>query len=263
MGMPATAPVPLILRAAGLTDVGCVREQNEDAFLADADRRLFIVADGMGGRHGGDVASRRVVEILPGLVRRSLENLVAAKIDHSSAILAGLEDAVMETSRAVRAEGEKRFECLGMGAAIVAVLLTGHHAHIVHMGDSRAYLLRGNGLRQLTQDHSIVEALLRHGEISPQEAIDHPARGRLTRFAGMEPAAEPAGQTIEVRSGDRLLLCTDGLWGTTGNATIGGILSLPDDCAAICQALITAGKAAGGDDNLTALVVDVAEGPKA
>lgn len=260
MGKPATAPLPVILRAAGLTDAGCVREQNEDAFLADADKGLFIVADGMGGRHGGDVASRRVVEILPGLV---WQNLAAAKIDHSSAILAGLEDAVMETSRAVRAEGEKWFECLGMGAAMVAVLLTGHHAHIVHMGDSRAYLLRGNGLRQLTQDHSIVEALLRHGEISPQEAIDHPARGRLTRFAGMEPAAEPAGQTIEVRSGDRFLVCTDGLWGTIENATIGDILSLRDDCAAICQALITAGKAAGGDDNLTALVVDVAEGPKA
>ena len=257
-----TSERQLTIRVAGLTDVGCVRERNEDAFLADAENGVFIVADGMGGRNGGEVAARRLVELLPEILRRRMRDEATADRNDAQAMRTMLEAAVMEASGAIRAEGEAALENLGMGAAFVAALVVGSHAHIAHMGDSRAYLLRGGGLRQLTHDHSIVEALLRHGEISPQEAVDHPARGRLTRFAGMEPAIGPATQTVDLLAGDRLMLCTDGLWGMVGHRAMAGILSCPDGCEATCRALIAAGKAAGGEDNLTAVVTDVVEGPK-
>jgi protein phosphatase len=260
MGARTVQLMPLRLRAAGLTDIGCVRERNEDAFLADATTGLFIVADGMGGRNGGEVAARRLVELLPEILRRRMRDEATADRNDAQAMRTMLEAAVMEASGAIRAEGEATLENLGMGAAIVATLVVGSNAHIAHMGDSRAYLLRAGGVRQLTHDHSIVEALLRNGEISPQEAADHPARGRLTRFAGMEPAIEPATQTVDLLGGDRLMLCTDGLWGLVGDRTMAGILSCPDGCEATCRALIAAGKAAGGEDNLTAVVVDIVEG---
>ena len=260
MGARTVQLMPLRLRAAGLTDIGCVRERNEDAFLADAATGLLIVADGMGGRNGGEVAARRLVELLPEIVRRRVRDGAVTSLNDVQVLRTMLEEAMMEASEAIRAEGEATLENLGMGAAVAAALVVGSHAHIAHLGDSRAYLLREGGLRQLTHDHSIVEALLRNGEISPQEAVDHPARGRLTRFAGMEPTNGPATQTVDLLAGDRLMLCTDGLWGMVGDRAMAGILSGPDGCEATCRALIAAGKAAGGGDNLTAVVVDVEEG---
>jgi protein phosphatase len=260
MGARTVQLMPLRLRAAGLTDIGCVRERNEDAFLADEATGLFIVADGMGGRNGGEVAARRLVELLPEIIRRRMRDEATADRNDTQVMRTMLEEAVMEASGAIRAEGEATLENLGMGAAVIAALVVGSHAHIAHMGDSRAYLFREGGLRQLTHDHSIVEALLRNGEISPQEAVDHPARGRLTRFAGMEPAIGPATQTVDLLAGDRLMLCTDGLWGLVGDRALAGILSCSDGCEATCRVLIAAGKAAGGEDNLTAVVVDVEEG---
>jgi serine/threonine protein phosphatase PrpC len=167
-----------------------------------------------------------------------------------------LEESVAEVSRVIRTEGEKKIGCLGMGTTIAVALVTFRHAHIAYMGDSRVYLLRSSELRLLTEDHSIVGTLLRHGEISPQEAVDHPARGRLTRFVGMEPGVDPAGKTIELQVGDRLMLCTDGLWGTMSEHKIRDILLARDTCEVTCRDLIATGKAVGGEDNLTVVVVD-------
>lgn len=249
----------LHLRAAGLTDIGCVRTRNEDAFLSDESVGLFIVADGLGGQQGGDMASRRVVELLPLIIKRRIDDMLKSKPSGAPPILAMLEESVSEASWTIRAEGEKKIECLGMGTTVVVALVTSRHAHIAYMGDSRVYLLRSGELRLLTEDHSVVRALLRHGEISPQEAVDHPARGRLTRFVGMEPGADPSGKTIELQVGDRLLLCTDGLWGVMAEFKMRDILLSRDDCEVTCRDLIAAGNTAGGGDNLTAVVVDIYE----
>lgn len=248
------------IRAAGATDIGCVRELNEDAFWADAQNGVFIVADGLGGRHGGDTASRMVVEVLPGILQGRTADLSIAAMGTEPNDCSILEAGILEVSQAIREAGEKNPAILGMGATVLSVWVVGRHANIAHMGDSRAYILRGGGLWQLTEDHSMVGTLLRHGEISAQEAMDHPARGRLTRFAGMVPAAEPALQNLALRVGDRLLLCTDGLWGMVGEGKLRSILAGRADPESTCRALIDAGRAAGGADNLTAVVVDVSAG---
>ena len=255
--MKAAQTIPFLIQAAGLTDTGCIRERNEDAFLADAGMGLFIAADGMGGRRGGDMAAQLAVLTIQAVIRERLESGLAPRSEDITGMMGLLETAVIAASQAIRDEGAARVEYLGMGAAIVAALVVGSHVHIAHMGDSRAYLLRGDELRRLTDDHTIIGALLRHGEISPEEAVDHPAQGRLTRFAGMEPVIEPSTRSVEMEAGDRLLLCTDGLWGAVGDVEMGRILSRPVGCDSACRALIETGRTAGGEDNLTAVVVDV------
>jgi serine/threonine protein phosphatase PrpC len=259
--MKAAQSMPFLLQAAVLTDTGCVRERNEDAFLADVERGLFIVADGMGGRRGGDVAAHLAVKSVQAIIRERLASGIAPRPEDLDDLSGLLEGAAMAASKAIQVEGLAKMEYLGMGAAIVAALVAGGHVHIAHMGDSRAYLLREDELRRLTDDHTIVGALLRHGEISPEEAVDHPARGRLTRFAGMEPTAEPSMRSVALEAGDRLVLCTDGLWGAVGDVEMGRILSRPVGCDAACRVLIDAGRAEGGEDNLTAVVVDVRSCP--
>ena len=249
--------MPFLLQAAGLTDTGCVRERNEDAFLVDARMGLFIAADGMGGRRGGDIAARLAVESVQAAIRERLALGLASHPEDLAGMSGLLEGAALAASQAIRDEGAARIEYLGMGAAIAVALVAGGHVHIAHMGDSRVYLLRGDELRRLTEDHTIIGALLRHGEISPEEAVDHPAQGRLTRYAGMEPTAEPSMRSMELEVGDRLLLCSDGLWGAVGDAKMGHILLHSGSCGAVCRELIDEGRAAGGEDNLTAVVVDV------
>jgi PPM family protein phosphatase len=238
------------LDSAGLTDVGCVRERNEDAFCVDCGNGLFAVADGMGGHPGGDVASQMAMDALRAFAEQGVRQ-------GANAELAALEDALLGASRAIRAEGRRRLELLGMGTTVAAVWLRGGHAHVAHLGDSRVYLARGRKLVRLTRDHSVVELLLQHGEISRADAARHPARGRLSRFAGMEPLSDPDGTTVDVRAGDRLLLCTDGLWGMVGDRQMRAILAERADAESACRALVDAGLAAGGADNLTAVVVDV------
>ncbi len=252
----ATA-VPLGLCAAGASDVGCVRARNEDAFLADAGRRVFIVADGMGGRPSGDVAARMVVDLLPALIEKKLVVLPCGGGDSVDSVPHELGNIVIEVSEAIRAAGKETIEHLGMGATMAAMVADRDHAYIAHMGDSRVYLMRGGGLRLLTEDHSIIGLLLRHGEISANEAVDHPARGRLSRFLGMEPCADSGLAVVEMKAGDRFLLCTDGLWNMVKDDAIRDIMASDCDCGSACRELIAAGRAKGGFDNLTAVVVDI------
>lgn len=255
--MMAAQSMPFLLQVAGLTDTGCVRDRNEDAFLVDAGMGLFIAADGMGGRRGGDVAARLAVESMRAAIRERLASGLAPRPEDLAGMSGLLEEAVMAASQAIWDEGTAQVEYLGMGAAIVAALVAGGHVHIAHMGDSRAYLLREDELQRLTDDHTIVGALLRHGEISPEEAADHPARGRLTRFAGMEPTAEPSMRSVALEAGDRLLLCTDGLWGAVGDVQLKAILAAGNDPEVTCRKLIAAGNEAGGQDNITATVFHI------
>ena len=258
--MKAAQTIPFLIQAAGLTDTGCIRERNEDAFLADAGMGLFIAADGMGGRRGGDIAARLAVESLLAAIRERLAKDSALRPEDLAGMSGLLEGAVVTASQAIRDEGVANIEYLGMGAALVTALVAGGHVHIAHMGDSRAYLLRGDELRRLTDDHTIIGALLRHGEISPEEAIDHPAQGRLTRFAGMEPAAEPSMCSVALEAGDRLLLCTDGLWGAVGDVQLNSIMAAGNNPEVTCRNLIAAGKQVGGQDNLTAVVCECIQG---
>jgi serine/threonine protein phosphatase PrpC len=239
--------------AAGASDSGCVRKNNEDAFGVDANNRIFILADGIGGRKGGSVAANTVIVMLPQILKEHLAYLSGELKGQRS--LDTLSKSISEVSRIIYERGKNDVELAGMGSTAMVAHLVDNVLNIAHMGDSRAYLLRDGSLKQLTQDHSVLNILMRRGEISNSLAIDHPARGRLTRFAGMVDDVDPETRSVGLEDGDIVCLCTDGLWDMVPDSRIEKLLSDGGNAAALCQRLIDAGIEAGGIDNLTAIVL--------
>ncbi len=237
---------------AGLTDRGRVRQRNEDRWLADADLGLFVVSDGMGGECAGELAAQIVIETLPLLLRQALADISDLSdlqvIEQARGVLADL-------SHHVRHESQGQPGLDGMGATVVLTLIRDQTALIAHMGDSRAYLFRDGRLEQLTRDHSLVQLLLDCGEITPAEAVHHPSRGQLTRFIGMTGEPLPEARVLELHSGDRLLLCSDGLTGMLTDDEVRTILTENVSPTTACERLVAAANAAGGRDNLTAVIV--------
>lgn len=237
---------------AGLSEVGRVRERNEDAWMADPAAGLFIVSDGMGGHLAGNVASKAVVQTLPAMLAQTLSGA-----ESMTEAMARVNDALIQLSKDLHAHAQRWPGLAGMGATVVLALFRGREAVIAHMGDSRAYRLRDSELEQLTKDHTILQLLIDEGEITAQEAKAHPSRGQLTRAVGLPGEPLPESQTIDVRAGDCLLLCTDGLTEMLSKDEIRAIVADDLDPRAACAYLIESTIAAGGRDNITALVVEV------
>lgn len=243
---------PLHLVAAGQSHIGLVRKRNEDSWFIDLKPPLFIVADGMGGQQGGQVASRGVIQTLPKLIIPKFEQL---KDRTDKAIGEILQQSIVDVSRKLRSSSEHT-EFKGMGTTVVLALVYKGVAHLAHMGDSRIYLMRDEKLSLLTEDHSVIAALRRHGEIKPEEDISHhPARGRLSRYMGMEDEGFPDLQTLPLKVGDRLLLCSDGLSGMVAGGDIEKILLTYEKPDEACWKLLDAANQAGGKDNVTAIVI--------
>lgn len=222
------------------TDVGRVREGNEDSYMAN--EPLFAVADGMGGHQGGEVASRLALDTL-----------------REAADGAALAQAVQDANRAVFEQAGRDPALAGMGTTLTAFLAEGDTLRLAHVGDSRAYLLRDGALQQITTDHTVVEGMVEKGELTPQEASIHPQRSILTRAIGVDGEVQVDQASIEPRPGDRLLLCSDGLTGMVEEAAIQRILEEHTDPQAAANALVDAANEAGGQDNITAVVIDVAD----
>jgi protein phosphatase len=244
---PMTHTTDYELRPGGVTDTGNVRESNQDQLLTAGD--LVAVADGMGGHRAGEVASRLAVDTLQ-----------AAFDDDPTAD--GLVAAVLAANQAVWERSEAEPELRGMGTTIAAVALVADGGAkalaIVNVGDSRAYLLEQGGLRRLTSDHSLVAELVRAGEITEDEARIHPHRNVLTRALGVAAEIEPyVGRAAPVR-GDRLLLCSDGLFNELDEAQIAAVLAEVADPTDAATRLVDEAKLHGGNDNITALVLDIA-----
>lgn len=250
-GQPAAPPV----QAAAASHVGLVRQSNEDSYLIDLERGLFIVSDGMGGHQAGGIASKLVVTILPQLIERKLASISSPQAQDFECIL---REAIFELSQRLHAESKGQVGLHGMGATVALAWFRSEQraVHLAHMGDSRIYLFRRNHLAQLTEDHSVVALLLKHKDITPQEAQRHPARGRLSRFVGMEGEVYPDVQTVNLQVGDRLLLCTDGLTSLVPDEHIAALLRANSDPQVTCRALVEVANAAGGTDNITVLVVN-------
>ncbi len=240
---------------AGLSDRGRVRARNEDRWTADVERGLFVVSDGIGGATAGELASEIVIEALPALI---FERLSGLENPEGPETVERVRAALAELSDKLRKESAGRLGLEGMGATVVVALVEDRAALVAHMGDSRAYLWREHTLKLLTHDHSLVQALIDAGEITVEQAADHPARGRLTRHIGMEGDPLPEARRLELRAGDRLLLCTDGLTGMLDDPLLLLILNEQPDPEAACRALVDAANEAGGTDNITALVVSYA-----
>ena len=227
-------------RIGASTHVGRVREGNEDSYMAD--EPLFAVADGMGGHQGGEVASKLALDTL----RKATDGVALAQ-------------AVQDANRAVFERAGKDPALAGMGTTLTAFLVVGDTLRLAHVGDSRAYLLREGELQRITTDHTVVEGLVEKGELTPQEASIHPQRSILTRAIGVDGEVQVDQASIQPRPGDRLLLCSDGLTGMIEEADIQRILEEHEDPQAAADALVEAANEAGGQDNITAIVIDVAE----
>jgi protein phosphatase len=249
---------PLLWTGTGLTDQGRDRSSNQDAYGVLNDRGIWLVADGMGGRVGGEVASHIAVESVVNRVGGEAHGSTAQAKD-TETMSQFLRQAVQAANRAIRAEAVRRPHLLGMGTTLVVVAIVPEPdatAVIANIGDSRAYLLRSGTLMPLTKDHSVVEESIRTGLLSEAEASVHPLRHVLTRALGTELEVEPDITVWRLDPEDVLLLCTDGLTKMVHDSRIREILATyRDRPAQACETLIEAANNEGGDDNVTVVTV--------
>lgn len=290
--------MPWKLRAASKTDPGRQREQNEDCpyeFISEeGERGLFIVADGMGGYRAGEVASKLAVE----KIRDSLKHFLIPIADQATVKLvpvAEQETIIMDATRpaeqtrpqktrklgetntlkyiedqlkaavrkanlAIVAYGEEKSSARGLGCTVTAALVQDDQAHIVNVGDSRTYLYRNGELKPLTRDHSLVQRLVEEKQIDPEDVYSHPQRNLIYRSLGAGHKNVDADVFHEtLQSGDRLLLCCDGLWEMVRPKQIVDVLRQEQDLQRICDTLIDMANSNGGEDNITAVVVQVSK----
>jgi len=222
------------------TDTGQVRDGNEDSYLVDRRLDLFAVADGMGGHRAGEIASAT-----------ALDGLRLA-VDEGTPVA----DAVGRANTAVWDKAAGDTELAGMGTTLTAAIFDDGTLTIAHVGDSRAYLLRGDRLERLTTDHSLVEELIRDGRLTEEQAAVHPQRSIITRALGVDSSVEVDVYSLVLQGGDRVILCSDGLTSMVRPAAIGEILREHADPTAAANALVDAANAAGGEDNITVVVLD-------
>ena len=228
------------------SDVGQLRTGNEDSFVVDDRLGLYAVADGMGGHQAGEVASAVALEALRAAVA-SGQAIDAAIVRANSAVF---EKAATDRGLA------------GMGTTLTALAVLGESTLLIgHVGDSRAYRIRDGVIEQITDDHSLVEELVREGRLSPEEAQVHPQRSVITRALGIDPQVEVDLYTLEARTGDRILICSDGLSNMLHDAEMLRVASLESDPRLAADRLVDAANEAGGEDNITAVLVDVLEAP--
>lgn len=227
---------------AALTHVGRVREHNEDSLLAEPP--LFAVADGLGGHLAGEIASKIAIDTLVEGAPRHADSKALARAVHAA-------------NRAVVQAAEEGTGRSGMGTTLTAAIVEGTHIALAHVGDSRAYLMRGRTLERVTEDHSMVADMIRRGTLTEEESRIHPHRSVVTRALGTDPNMCADTYDVEARVGDRLLLASDGLTGMLTDAEIAEVLGAGGDTQQTAKALVDAANDAGGQDNISVVVVDI------
>jgi serine/threonine protein phosphatase PrpC len=251
----------LSVQVAGQTDVGCVRTNNEDDFGYDTAVGVYVVCDGMGGQAAGEVASKLAVETVLEYFRRYSSHgnfpLIGEKFDDVSPDGNALASAVQAAGIRIWRQALEHPERQGMGTTVAALLLRETKASIAHVGDSRVYLLRDRQLRLLTTDHSLVMEQVRRGLMTPEEAERSSIQNIITRALGADENAEPDVQEIEFSPGDVFLLATDGLTKLVKDRHLCEITAAHPRLEKACDALVAAARAAGGDDNITCLLVRI------
>ncbi|WP_337885039.1 Stp1/IreP family PP2C-type Ser/Thr phosphatase [Fischerella thermalis] len=236
------------LRFTGISDPGLIRSNNQDAYYIDPEGRFFIVADGMGGHAGGEQASQ--------IAACEVKKYLLDNWDSSKTSAQLLEDALWQANQAILQDQESHPERSDMGTtAVVVIFRPGEPPWCAHVGDSRLYRFRDSQLQQITEDHTWVARAIKMGDITPDEARIHPFRHVLSRCLGREDLHQIDLQQLDVKSGDRLLLCSDGLTEELVDEKIASYLqeSLLVEKTAI--ALVEAAKKEGGHDNITVVIV--------
>jgi PPM family protein phosphatase len=236
----------MIGRAAAVTDPGRTRRHNEDAYVIEPP--LFAIADGMGGAQAGEVASR----------------LATAALKEAGANGGGeqrIADLIQVANRRVYDRSSSDPNTSGMGTTITVALVEDDHVAFGHVGDSRAYLIRDAHMEQLTEDHSLVNELLKTGKLSREEAETHPQRSVITRALGTDPDVDVDTFSVRAESGDLFLLCSDGLTDMVSEGSILDVVeSNRDDIDAALRALVKAANRGGGQDNITVVAFEIADG---
>ena len=250
------------LRFGAATDVGLVRARNEDRFVADGDLGFFAVIDGMGGHAGGEFASATIAEAATAFIAETVEEsdkTWPTGLDHR---LSGLENrlrvAVFSANRTFATRVKENPSLEGGGATLVAALFGGDKFAVSHVGDCRAYLLRGDCLSQITRDHSVVAEQVEQGLIDAEAARTHPLRHIVTRAVSGQASMSVDTVEMEVTPGDRLILCSDGIHGVLSDPEIAALVSATGQSLdEACRILIDEVNTRGGPDNATTVVIEV------
>lgn len=233
--------------ANAITNRGLVRKKNEDSFLVDKRRGLFMVADGMGGHKGGEVASKMAIELIDRMF-----NIQNNTKDYEQL----LKEVIEKANYRIYEESQMRSDCSDMGTTLTTTFINKDSLLIAHIGDSRVYLIRDKKIYQLTEDHSLVGELLRNGEITSEMAQKHPHRNILTRALGTESKVEIDMQNYKLKQGDLLLLCTDGLTNLVNEKEILQVISKKEgNLERSTKELVNLALERGGNDNITVILV--------
>ena len=253
------AQPPLRRTGTGLSDVGRKRQSNEDAFFFDDRLGLYIVGDGMGGHAAGEIASQEAVETVYGMVKRGIANLheLADPLveDDVRAASRLMESAIQAATYMVFSMAEMDRGKTGMGTTLSSLLILGEFAVTAQVGDSRIYRVKGDTVEQLTEDHTLIAWQLKQGLITPQEAKKSPHRNVITRAVGNRDYVQVDTGLVKLTSGDRFLLCSDGLHGYLRDEDVAPIVAKGGDVAV--KAFIDLANSRGGKDNITAILVEI------
>lgn len=237
---------------AALSDIGLIRARNEDSFSIDPDRRIIVVADGLGGAQAGEVASALGAQVV-------LQHLAGA-VDQGYADIALADEmyqALHLASEQIHLRAEEREDWRGMACSMIAAVLTHDNCLIGHAGDTRAYLLVDGQLHQMTVDDTPVGALVKRGYLLPEKAREHHLKNFLVKSIGSQPTVEANIIHFPVKPGERLLFCSDGLWGSVSELKMRDILTEVADPEEACHKLVAAANETGGKDNITVIIVDI------
>ena len=241
------------MQSWGLSDQGCVRKQNQDAYhieKLDRNSLLCVVCDGMGGAKSGNIASTLAVDVFVEEVRRTWTlGITQYKLEQM------LRAAVKLANFTVYDQAQQFEEFDGMGTTLVAALIHGHRVTVVNVGDSRAYKVDGDGIRQITRDHSLVQMMVDRGELSPEVARTYPGKNFITRAIGTETVVECDLYHLDVRKGDYLLLCSDGLSNTMDEQEMLFEIVHGVKKQHCCQRLLDIAKNRGAPDNVTSILI--------
>lgn len=242
------------IRYGTVSITGNFRENNEDNYFVDDSQKFFLVADGMGGQCAGEKASQLAVELIP----KQLNELINFNDDQAEQVVQSIDKAVAHANGEIMALGELDPNCRSMGTTIVFVIQVAGKLYIGGVGDSRVYLLRNNGLHQLTTDHSLTQALVDAGTITPEEALTHRYKNVLYRYLGTKDgSAGTQARQLEPQSQDRIILCSDGVTDGMSDENLQTLLNQFDDPQQAAEEIVKSAQEGGSKDNITCIVLYV------
>lgn len=244
-----------MLKVGYQSDKGISRQRNEDAYAILAEERLFLVADGVGGNNAGEIASRTAVEIVGEFL--SINRLSQATEEDMCDLL---DESLVHANQGVLDIGKKHPENLGMATTMVICHVREDKAHFLNVGDSRAYIFANDQLLQITEDHSYVNALIHMGVLSEEEAKHHKRGHVITKAVGADEEIAGDQYEVEIRNGDVILLCTDGLYGELSSEDIAEVMREEEDMQILIDRLVEKANEHGGRDNITAVAIKIVGG---